>query len=123
MDTTRITTRLALAAMLSLSISAAYAGGEGDHNAFDYRAPGITFSDPTTVTAGVGSSAHPAFTNNHRPPGPNTTLLGGNGGSESIVQTANSAPPGFSLSPAELGRITAMALARASGPARAGSGG
>ena len=103
MDTTRIMTRVALAAMLSLSISAVYAGGEGDHNAFDYQGAGVIFpgtASPTPIARVIVSSpsANDHGTNSNYPLDPKHTVIVSNGGivmttgGDTIVQSAASLP-------------------------------
>ena len=101
MDTTRIMTRVALVAMMSLSISAAYA--EGDHNAFDSQSNGVIFSgtaSPKPMARVIVSSpsANDHGTNSNYPLDPKHTVTVSNGGivmttgGDTIVQSAASLP-------------------------------
>jgi hypothetical protein len=92
MDTTRIMTRVALAAMMSLSISTAHADGEGDHNAFE--SPGAPFA--RVIVSSPSGNDH--GTNSNYPLDPkHTVIVSGGGivmttGGDTIVQSAASLP-------------------------------
>jgi hypothetical protein len=97
MHTTRIMTRVALAAMMSLSISAAYA--EGDHNAFDQSGPFARVQGGPFARVIVSSpSANDRGTNSNYPLDPkHTVIVSGGGivmttGGDTIVQSAASLP-------------------------------
>ena len=97
MDTTCIVARVVLAAMLSLSISAAYA--EGDHNAFESQSgPFASQSAPTAHVIVSSPSANDHGTNSNYPLDPKHTVIVSNGGivmttgGDTIVQSAASLP-------------------------------